>query len=141
MDGPRLRQLPPVVYAAHRITGEAGVTDATDDWPFLYLKSPGVSDVYIRPSGLSGCIGAVAIVLSLGGRGLRRFDAALFFTGLAFLLLEAKSIVNFTLLFGGDVAGQRAGHHGHPVYGLDRQLDQRAHAAAPRSACSTWGWA
>ena len=40
------------------------------------------------------------MLLSLGRRGLRRFDAALFFTGLAFLLLEAKSIVNFALLFG-----------------------------------------
>ena len=45
-------------------------------------------------------LAAVGVLLSLGRRELRRFDAALFFTGLAFLLLEAKSIVNFTLLFG-----------------------------------------
>jgi hypothetical protein len=36
----------------------------------------------------------------LEGGSLRQFDGALFCTGLAFLLLEAKSIVNFTLLFG-----------------------------------------
>src|SRR5918912_990690 len=39
MDGPRLRALPPSVYATHRITGEAGVDPATDDWPFVYLHN------------------------------------------------------------------------------------------------------
>jgi len=45
---------------------------------------------------------ALSLALSAEGlrAGLRRFDPALFFMGLAFLLLEAKSIVNFTLLFG-----------------------------------------
>ena len=65
MDGPRLRELPPAVYAAHRITGEAGVSPATDDWPFLYLRSPGVSDVYLQAIGLIWLIAAVAIGLSL----------------------------------------------------------------------------
>jgi hypothetical protein len=100
MDGPRLHELPPSLYAAHRITGEVGVDDATDDWPFLYLKQRDVSPVYLQALALIWLMGGVAVLLSVGRARLRHFDAALFFTGLAFLLLEAKSIVNFTLLFG-----------------------------------------
>jgi hypothetical protein len=106
MDGPRLHQLSPSAYAAHRVTGDPNVTPATDDWPFVYLKNPSVPVIYLQAIALAWLIALVAIGLSLAlsGEGIRarirRFDAALFFMGLAFLLLEAKSIVNFTLLFG-----------------------------------------
>ena len=100
MDGPRLRTLPPALYAAHRIGGEPGADSATDDWPFLYLKSHSVPAIYLQAVALVWLLAALGVLLSLGRRGLRHFDAALFCTGLAFLLLEAKSIVNFTLLFG-----------------------------------------
>jgi SAM-dependent methyltransferase len=100
MDGPRLGMLPPALYAVHRIGGAPGVDSATDDWPFLYLKAHGVPAIYLQAIALVWLLAAAGILLSLDRRGLRRFDAALFFTGLAFLLLEAKSIVNFTLLFG-----------------------------------------
>jgi hypothetical protein len=106
MDGPRLHELSPPAYAAHRVTGDPSVTPATDDWPFVYLKNPSVPVIYLQAIALAWLIALVAIGLSLtlsaeGLRaGIRRFDAALFFMGVAFLLLEAKSIVNFTLLFG-----------------------------------------
>ena len=100
MDGPRLRTLPPALYAAHRITGTPGIDSATDDWPFLYLQSHTVPTIYLQAVALVWLLAALGVLLSLGRRGLRRFDAALFCTGLAFLLLEAKSIVNFMLLFG-----------------------------------------
>jgi hypothetical protein len=100
MDGPRLRTLPPALYAAHRITGEPGVDGAPDDWPFLYLRNHSVPTIYLQAVALVWLLAALGVLLSLGKEGLRRFDAVLFFTGLAFLLLEAKSIVNFTLLFG-----------------------------------------
>ncbi len=100
MDGPRLRTLPPAQYAAHRIAGEAGVDDATDDWPFLYLQNHTVPETYLQALALILLGAAVAVAASVGRRGLRRFDPALFLTGLSFLLLESKSIVNFSLLFG-----------------------------------------
>jgi hypothetical protein len=59
-----------------------------------------VPTIYLQAVALVWLLAALDVLLSLGRRGLRRFDLALFFTGLAFLLLEAKSIVNFTLLFG-----------------------------------------
>jgi SAM-dependent methyltransferase len=103
MDGPRLHAIPTTTYAAHRFTGQPGVDPATDDWPFLYLRDHEVSPVYLQAIGMVWLIALVGLGLSPGQAGLRRlrsFDPALFFTGLAFLLLEAKSIVNFTLLFG-----------------------------------------
>ncbi|HLJ65993.1 MAG TPA: spermidine synthase [Chloroflexota bacterium] len=106
MDGPRLRELSSAAYAAHRVTGESGVAPATDDWPFVYLKTRSIPVIYLQAIAVAWIIALLAIGLSLLGRGegtlaqLRRFDASLFFMGVAFLLLEAKSIVNFTLLFG-----------------------------------------
>jgi hypothetical protein len=100
MDGPRLRALSPALYRAHTITRQAGIEDATDDWPFLYLAQRGVPTIYLQGVAVTLLIAIVAVFLSAGRRALRRFDPALFFTGLAFLLLESKSIVNFSLLFG-----------------------------------------
>ena len=75
---------------------------ATDDWPFLYLLEPHVAPYYA---------GALAVILAFGGllvwraaRGsgtsLRRFSPHFFLLGVAFLLLETRSIVSFSLLFG-----------------------------------------
>jgi len=106
MDGPRLRSLTPARMAALRlrtVSGAAGVDDATDDWPFLYLKTHSLSLVYLQALGLVWLFALAAIGITLLGRrdaGWRRFDVPLFFQGLAFLLLESKSIVNFSLLFG-----------------------------------------
>ncbi len=106
MDGPRLRTLPPAQYAAHRAGGEAGIDPATDDWPFVYLQQHSVPSIYIEAMLMVWLIALVALGLSLRANGyllragLGRLDPALFCTGLAFLLLEAKSIVNFSLLFG-----------------------------------------
>jgi len=101
MDGPRLRELSPALYRAHTIMRQAGIENATDDWPFLYLAGRGVPTIYLQGVAVTLLIALVALFLLGGGRrALRRFDPALFCTGLAFLLLESKSIVNFSLLFG-----------------------------------------
>jgi SAM-dependent methyltransferase len=83
---------------------EAGapVTKATDDWPYLYLRQPQISPYYIV---------ALAIVLVFAGLAtgvaarrsnipLRRFSPHFFVLGMAFLLIETRSLVTFSLLFG-----------------------------------------
>jgi hypothetical protein len=82
------------------ISPATGVADATDDWPFPYLSDRTVATVYLQALVLVWLLAALGIFRSVKRSELRHFDAALFFTGLAFLLLEAKSIVNFSLLFG-----------------------------------------
>lgn len=75
---------------------------ATDDWPFPYLRTPAVAPYYLL--GL-GFLLALAVALVLGAARLtatpiRRFSPHFFVLGMAFLLLETKSLVSFSLLFG-----------------------------------------
>ena len=75
---------------------------ATDDWPFLYVRVPIVAPYYL---------GAIAIIIALAvllvaraaarsGTSIRRFSPHFFVLGAAFLLLETRSLVAFSLLFG-----------------------------------------
>jgi SAM-dependent methyltransferase len=75
---------------------------ATDDWPFLYLRTP-----FIAPHYLAGLAFALVIALFgvlggalVGGTTIRRFSPHFFVLGSAFLLLETRSLVSFSLLFG-----------------------------------------
>jgi hypothetical protein len=78
----------------------AAATPATDDYPFLYLRERGIPGFYLLTLGL-------ILLASLGltqwaAGGLRPMGGYLdlFFMGMAFLLLETKSVVQFALLFG-----------------------------------------
>ena len=81
---------------------EATPQPATDDWPFLYLKEPAIATQYLVALGV-----VLLWALLLIGRGaqrsgttFRRFSPHFFVLGVAFLLLETRSLVTFSLLFG-----------------------------------------
>lgn len=76
---------------------------ATDDWPFLYLRNPGIAPYYVVALAilLGLALGAVAAASRFTGISLRRgFSPHFFVLGVAFLLLETRSLVTFSLLFG-----------------------------------------
>jgi spermine/spermidine synthase len=75
-------------------------TPASDDRPFLYLKTPGIPSFYLVTLAFIVLISLLTIRLSGGPFGQMRPYADLFFMGAAFLLLETKSVVQFALLFG-----------------------------------------
>lgn len=82
--------------------GEPTPKAASDDWPFLYLRTP-----FIAPHYLAGLAFAMLIALAgilgaarVGGTPIRRFSPHFFVLGTAFLLLETRSLVSFSLLFG-----------------------------------------
>jgi hypothetical protein len=77
-------------------------TSATDDWPFLYLRTPFVESYYLITLAaiLLGALAAVALAAGVTGTGARRFSPHFFVLGTAFLLLETRSLVSFSLLFG-----------------------------------------
>ncbi len=77
-------------------------TPATDDWPFLYLRNPFVADYYLVALAaiLLGALVLVAGAARLTDTPLRRFSPHFFVLGIAFLLLETRSLVSFSLLFG-----------------------------------------
>ncbi len=116
MDGPRLATLPPGEFGPYHeqpspgtnrlsVIGEGyfpltSITPATDDWPFLYLRDRSFPTIYIAALAMV-LLFAVVGSLALAPRGvLRRFDWHMFFLGVAFMLLEVKSLTTFSLLFG-----------------------------------------
>lgn len=73
---------------------------ATDDHPFVYLRTPSIPSIYLLTLGLILLVSILVVRLSVGRqRGMRAY-LDLFFMGAAFLLLETKSVVQFALLFG-----------------------------------------
>ncbi len=71
---------------------------ASDDWPFLYLARPSLPWRYLLMLGVIAALVYCSLYLK---RPLYRvIDPPYFFLGAAFLLLETKSIIQFTLLFG-----------------------------------------
>ncbi|NJD29720.1 MAG: spermidine synthase [Chloroflexi bacterium] len=83
-------------------TGEPEPTPATDDWPFLYLRTPFIAGHYLVALAFALLIAVVGVggAARVGGVPLRRFSPHFFVLGSAFLLLETRSLVSFSLLFG-----------------------------------------
>jgi len=75
---------------------------ATDDWPFLYLRQGFIAPYYFIALALVllGALLAVAAAARVTGTSIRRFSPHFFVLGVAFLLLETRSLVSFSLLFG-----------------------------------------
>ena len=80
-----------------------------DDWPFLYLVKRGVPAVYQWGMLAMGAFAALLVgLLHFATRRLERFGkpgmlatkVAFVFMGIAFTLLETKSVIQFSLLFG-----------------------------------------
>ncbi|MCA1553478.1 MAG: hypothetical protein LC737_03780 [Chloroflexi bacterium] len=94
------RGTPLPVIGQGRLHGDPNLMLATDDWPFVYLPVATIPWVYV---GSLLLIGAVALALFFPIArfgGLRHFNWHFFFLGVAFMLLETRSLVTFALLFG-----------------------------------------
>jgi hypothetical protein len=116
MAGPRLTTIPDGKFGLYhetaatnnsdlRVIGEGyypvgNIPSATDDWPFLYLQAPDFPSLYLYALLLVGAMSLVAIGLIAPRSTLRCFDWHMFFLGVAFALLEVKSLIVFALLFG-----------------------------------------
>ncbi len=75
-----------------------------DDWPYLYLQGRSISGFYLLLIGAFTFIAVVSVALV--SRDMRRslirlnLDVEMFLFGLAFLLLETKSVTTMSLLWG-----------------------------------------
>ncbi len=85
-----------------RLDLTAAPAAATDDWPFLYLRDRFIAPYYVL--ALSIIIGFAVLLVARAakrsGTSLRQFSPHFFVLGIAFLLLETKSLATFSLLFG-----------------------------------------
>lgn len=116
MAGPMLATLPPGKYGPYkehppapgdpaRIIGEGffplnNIRPATDNWPFLYLHDVSFPIIYIEGLAMVLLFALLGVGTLAPRRTLKRFDWHMFFLGVAFMLLETKSLTTFALLFG-----------------------------------------
>ena len=83
---------------------EGSLPNATDDWPFLYLRKPMIPTLSWRGMLIMGGLGLLLILLFLprkGENGSRLLNVQMFFLGAGFMLIETKAVVTMALLFGG----------------------------------------
>ncbi|MEV0612615.1 spermidine synthase [Nonomuraea sp. NPDC050404] len=73
---------------------------AGDDRPFLYLKDATIPPIYLITLGLILIVSLLAVRAVAGPYQRMRPYADLFLLGVAFMLLETKSVTGFALLFG-----------------------------------------
>ena len=73
---------------------------ATDDHPFVYLRTATIPGLYLLVLGMVLLASLVLVRVTGGPFGAMRRYVDLFFMGVAFLLLETKNVVQFALLFG-----------------------------------------
>jgi hypothetical protein len=82
--------------------GEPNPRPATDDWPFLYLREPSVAPYYLGALAFMVVLaaGSVWFVMRRTKASVSALSPHFFALGVAFLLLETKSLASFALLFG-----------------------------------------
>ena len=102
---------------AHPLVRDPGVAPATDDWPFLYMRSPGIPRHYLGALAVVLGLSALAVWLAIRDQILPapaappalpapsappapKWSWHFFLLGAGFMLLETKSIVQFALLWG-----------------------------------------
>lgn len=76
------------------------VPPSRDNHPFPYLREASIPGFYLAVMALILASGLILIRVAGGRFGPMRNYLDLFFMGVAFLLLETKSVVQFALLFG-----------------------------------------
>jgi hypothetical protein len=93
---------PPTAGAGVPLVPGPVVTPAVDDWPFPYLREREIAPRYLVALGLILVLAVVAVGLTTrrAGASLRDFSPHFFALGVAFLMLETRSLVTFGLLFG-----------------------------------------
>ncbi len=107
-DGPLVRALAgsaPPGDTIEAVDLSTAPRPATDDWPFPYLRDPGIAPHYLIALAMMLALAAVGVggTVRYAGLQLRGFGARFahfFLLGVAFMLLETRSIVTFSLLFG-----------------------------------------
>jgi SAM-dependent methyltransferase len=87
---------------AVQATSGATLHAATDDWPFLYLREPSLAPYYLAALAFMTLLAAGSIwyVLRRTNASIGALSPHFFALGVAFLLLETKSLASFALLFG-----------------------------------------
>jgi SAM-dependent methyltransferase len=74
--------------------------EASDDWPFLYVRARRIPGQTWRGMGIVAAIAAVMLMPRLRRSSGGSLDGRMFFLGAGFMLVETKAVVHMALLFG-----------------------------------------
>jgi SAM-dependent methyltransferase len=114
LAGPRLTTLTSEPYVPERVTAfnqshapaparihqrDPRIEPASDDWPFLYLRSRQLPSHYSITLALVLIVSTVSVLWTTRGQG-GGWSWQFFLLGAGFMLLESKSIIQFALLWG-----------------------------------------
>lgn len=80
------------------VQSQANGNQATDDWPYLYVRGRAIPQLYLIVMALIVAV-ALALVRPYVGH-LRSVDPTFFFLGAGFLLLEVQGVSKLALVFG-----------------------------------------
>jgi SAM-dependent methyltransferase len=72
---------------------------ATDDWPFLYLRSPAIPGFNLLGIAIMAVLSLAILGLCAPARAIRP-NGQMVFLGAGFMLLETRGVVQLALLFG-----------------------------------------
>jgi hypothetical protein len=73
---------------------------ASDDWPFLFLKQKSIPIYYLKILLFLGLMSTLAYLLTQKSNSFKGLDFRFAAFGVGFMLLETKSLLNFSQLFG-----------------------------------------
>ncbi len=101
LDGAERREAAPAFLRA----ASTALDMPTDDWPYLYLKSRGVSRFYMSVLIALALLSTAAVIVAspeIRSRpaGIGHVDGVMFLFGFAFLLLETRAVTEMNLLWG-----------------------------------------
>lgn len=91
-------QLP--VTGAGLLKSQIAYDISKDDWPFMYMQQRGLPVIFVIAIGLALAIAGGFLAIAWPRKKDFRFDWHFFALGVAFMLLETRSLVTFSLLFG-----------------------------------------
>jgi hypothetical protein len=97
---PASQGFPLPIIGHGRMTVDTSQALATDDWPFVYMPIPAIPTLYLGALGVITLLGLLLIGMTAPKEIISRFDWHFFLLGIAFMLLETRSLVTFGLLFG-----------------------------------------
>jgi len=88
------------VLGEGRLGGDQDLDLTTDDWPFVYMPTRSIPMVFAAALGIVLAISMAMLVWVSPRKKRISIDWSFFFLGVAFMLLETRSLITFALLFG-----------------------------------------
>jgi spermidine synthase len=88
------------VVGEGRLSGDPTLSLTIDDWPFVYMPKRTIPAIFLIALGMVGVISIAMVGLAQPKAERKLFSPHFFFLGVAFMLLETRSLVTFSLLFG-----------------------------------------